>query len=310
MAINLGKLKKINDLREAWKHEALDFTKWLAEINNISLLSEELGINIRVIETEAGTGRYNVDILAEEEDTGKTVIIENQLEMTNHDHLGKIVVYASGHDADIQIWIVKDVRDEHRQAVDWLNEHSDDHINIFLVQLELWQIGESQVAPKFQVISKPNNWAKAIKKSVNNNMSNANTLQLTFYEDFKNYCETQGCSFSLRKPRPQHWYDISIGSSDCHISLTYSTLKREVACELYISNNKELYYKLEQNREEINEKISDKLEWMALEEKQASRIKLTGEIDVDPEGTNWNDVFYWMKNQTEQFKNVFSKYIK
>lgn len=310
MAINLGKLKKINDLREVWKHEALDFTKWLAEINNISLLSEELGINIRVIETEAGTGRYNVDILAEEEDTGKTVIIENQLEMTNHDHLGKIVAYASGHDADIQIWIVKDVRDEHRQAVDWLNEHSDDHINIFLVQLELWQIGESQVAPKFQVISKPNNWAKAIKKSVNNNMSNANTLQLTFYEDFKNYCETQGCSFSLRKPRPQHWYDISIGSSDCHISLTYSTLKREVACELYISNNKELYYKLEQNREEINEKISDKLEWMALEEKQASRIKLTGEIDVDPEGTNWNDVFYWMKNQTEQFKNVFSKYIK
>jgi len=310
MTYNLGKLKKISNLREVWNHEALDFTKWLAMLENINLLSEELGIDIRVLETEAGTGRYSVDILAEEENTGKTIIIENQLEMTNHDHLGKVIVYASGHDADIQIWIVKDVRDEHRQAVDWLNEHSDDHVNIFLVQVELWQIGESQIAPKFQVVSKPNNWAKAIKKSVNNNMSNANTLQLNFWEEFKNYCETQGCNFSLRKPRPQHWYSISIGSSECHINLTYSTLKREIACSLWIPDNKELYHKFEQNKENINEKISNHLEWFPKEDNKASEIKQICEIDVDPEGTNWNDVFYWMKNQAEQFKDVFSKYIK
>ena len=147
MNYNLGKLEKITNLREVWKNEATDFTKWLAKENNIKLLSEELGFNITVDETEASTGRYNVDIKAHEEETDKTIIIENQLEMTNHDHLGKVIVYSAGFDADIQIWIVKDVRDEHKQAVDWLNEHSDEHINIFLVQIELWKIGDSLIAP-------------------------------------------------------------------------------------------------------------------------------------------------------------------
>lgn len=208
MNYNLGKLEKITNLREVWKNEATDFTKWLVKENNIKLLSEELGFNITVDKTEASTGRYNVDIKAHEEETDKTIIIENQLEMTNHDHLGKVIVYSAGFDADIQIWVVKDVRDEHKQAVDWLNEHSDEHINIFLVQIELWKIGDSLIAPKFQIISKPNNWAKAIRKNVSKNMSNASTIQLNFWEDFKNYCEDKKVNFSLIKPLPQHWYNI------------------------------------------------------------------------------------------------------
>ena len=122
--------------------------------------------------------------------------------MTNHDHFGKVIVYSAGFDADIQIWIVKDVRDEHKQAVDWLNEHSDEHIIIFLVQIELWRIGDSQIAPKFQIISKPNNWAKAIRKNVSKNMSNASTIQLNFWEDFKSYCENKKVNFSLTKHLP------------------------------------------------------------------------------------------------------------
>lgn len=95
--------------------------------------------------------------------------------MTNHDHLEKIIVCSAGFDADIQIWIVKDVREEHKQAADWLSEHSDEHINIFLVQIELWKIGDSQIAPKFQIISKPNNWAKEIRKIIKK-ISNAATI--------------------------------------------------------------------------------------------------------------------------------------
>lgn len=274
------------------------------------MLSEELGFNITVDETEASTDRYNVDIKAHEEETDKTIIIENQLEMTNHDHLGKVIVYSAGFDADIQIWIVKDVRDEHKQAVDWLNEHSDEHINIFLVQIELWRIGDSQIAPKFQIISKPNNWAKAIRKNVSKNMSNASTIQLNFWEDFKNYCEEKKVNFSLIKPLPQHWYNIFIGSSDCHLDLTYNTKKHEIACELYINDNKDLYYSLEKYKEEINSAISYDLDWMALEGKKASRIKLVSNLDVDPNMESWDEAFEWMSNTVELFKDTFKRYLK
>ena len=152
---NLGKIKKV-ELRKAWNHEASDFTNWLAEEENLRLLSDEIGVDIKLIQTEATVGRFNVDILAEEENTGNKIVIENQLEVTNHDHLGKIITYASGFDASIVIWVVKEVREEHRQAIDWLNEHTDEDLAFFLIQVELWQIGDSPFAPKFEIVSKPN----------------------------------------------------------------------------------------------------------------------------------------------------------
>lgn len=308
--IKLGKLKRLNNLREVWHHEAMDFTKWLSRESNISLLGEELGINIRVLQTEAGTGRYSVDILAKDEEDEKTIIIENQLEMTDHDHLGKIIVYASGHDADIQIWIVKDVRDEHKQAVDWLNEHSDEHVNIFLVQLELWQINDSEIAPKFQIISKPNNWTKAIRKGGNTKLGNAETMQLNFWEDFSVYCKNNNYNFSLSKPKPLNWNNVMLGTSSFHIALVYNTKKRYVSCELYFNNDKEKYYEIEKDKEKINKLISNNLEWQPLKNKKASRIRLTNrKIIIDPSGKNWNDAFEWLKNTIELFKKVFSDYI-
>ena len=130
--MNLGKLQK-GDLREIWKHEASDFTNWLAKPENIAILSDEIGIGLKLVKTEAEVGSFSSDILAEEENTGKKVIIENQLEPTDHNHLGKIITYASGYDAAIIIWIVQEARDEHKRAVDWLNEHTDEGVNFFLV---------------------------------------------------------------------------------------------------------------------------------------------------------------------------------
>ena len=135
--MKLGKLEKVKDLRSVWKHEANDFTKWLAKEENLNTLSEEIGIDIELVSTEAKTGSFSTDILAVEANTNNKIIIENQLEATNHDHLGKIITYASGHDAKTIIWIVKEAREEHRQAIDWLNEHTDEEINIFLCRIEL-----------------------------------------------------------------------------------------------------------------------------------------------------------------------------
>ena len=139
---NLAKLKKL-DLREVWGHEATGFTIWLSQEENLNLLSEEIGITIKLVQVEANVGKFNVDILAEEENSERKIIIENQLEDTNHDHLGKIITYASGYDASIVIWIVRDFREEHRKAIDWLNEHTDENLGFFLIKLELWQIGAS-----------------------------------------------------------------------------------------------------------------------------------------------------------------------
>jgi hypothetical protein len=115
-AMTLSRLKKV-ELREAWENEDSDFTHWLAQPENLQLLSDEIGIDISLVQTEASVGKFSVDILAEEENTGRKIVVENQIEKTNHDHLGKIITYASGFDAEIIIWIVKDVRDEHKQAV-------------------------------------------------------------------------------------------------------------------------------------------------------------------------------------------------
>lgn len=309
MKKRIGKIKKV-ELRTAWSHEASDFTNWLAENENLVMLSDEIGIDIKLIQTEASVGKFNVDILAEEENTGRKVVIENQLETTNHDHLGKIITYSSGVDAEIIIWIVKDVRDEHKQAIDWLNEHTDEEINFFAIKMELWQIGDSPYAPKFQIISKPNDWAKAVRaSSAKAGLSDMKLLQLDYWTKFSEYLKENSNVLKVRKPQPQHWYDLSMGSRDAHISLTINSQKNLFGCEIYIWENKELYYFYENNRDKIENELGCKLEWMALEEKKASRIKISKEGDIN-NLDKWEDYFKWMRDNAESFHKVFGKYTK
>lgn len=160
--MELGLLEEVTDLRSVWPHEALDFTPWLA--GNIDRLGKTIGIDITVEETEAAVGGFNADILATDADTGKKIIIENQLEDTNHDHLGKLITYASGKGASLVIWVVKKARDEHRSAIEWLNAHTDDEIGFILCEIKLYRIGDSRIAPQFDVIEKPNNWVRKMRR--------------------------------------------------------------------------------------------------------------------------------------------------
>ena len=163
MTYNLGKMKRIHDLHSVWPHEANHFTKWLAQDSNLNELGSSIGIDIDLEERESPVGSFKVDLYAVESGTGRKIIIENQLEDTNHDHLGKLITYASGKGAEVIVWIVKRARDEHRQAIEWLNQHTDSNIGFFLVEIELWQIDDSLLAPKFNVVEKPNDWAKTMK---------------------------------------------------------------------------------------------------------------------------------------------------
>ncbi|MBU1216436.1 DUF4268 domain-containing protein [bacterium] len=308
--MNLGKLEQVN-LRDYWKHEALYFTNWLAQEENLNLLSEEIGIDIILKETEASVGKFNVDILAVEDGSDRLIVIENQLEQTDHDHLGKIITYASGFDAEVIIWIVKDVRDEHKQAIDWLNEHTSDKINFFAIKMELWKIDNSAPAPKFQIISKPNNWAKALKSASSKpaRETKLSMLQLEFWTEFKEYLDSHNSVLKTRKPYAQHWYDMSIGNSKAHLSLTIVSQKNSMSTGVYIPDNKELYFKLEENREKIENELNVKFEWMALEGKKASRIIFTKENVNIFNTESWNEYFEWLKTNSENISKVFKKYI-
>jgi len=308
MKQNLSKLNKV-ELRDVWGHEAIDFTNWLAQKENLDVLSEEVGVDIKLIKTEASVGKFNVDILAEEETSGRKIIIENQLEDTNHDHLGKIITYASGYDAEIIIWIVRDVREEHQKAVDWLNEHTDENINFFLIKLELWQIEGSNPAPKFEIMVSPNEWAKAIKNDVaSGQLTDTKIQQLEFWKKFKDYVAKHDTKMRLQSPRPQHWYNVSMGSSDAHIGLTVNTRENLIGCELWISKNKELFTFFSDHKEEIEKEIGEKADWV--DSPISSSVKIRKGVSDVFNQSEVEDYFAWLYEKTVLFQKVFSKYCR
>lgn len=305
----LGKLEKVKDLRSIWPHEANDFTKWLAKEENLNTLGEEIGIDIELMSREAKTGSFSTDILAAESNTDNKIIIENQLEQTNHDHLGKIITYASGHDAKTIIWIVKEAREEHRQAIDWLNEHTDDEINIFLCKIELWRIGDSAIAPKFQIVSSPNNWTKTIKRSLNNEMTSTKMLLYNYWTKLKEEIDKNYPIFNSRKPRASNFYDIAIGSGLAHISLTLNNQKSEVKCQIWINDSKPLFDYLHESKDKIEEELGCELEWGRLDDKKASYISTIINSNIRDE-SNWNKLITWQLDTASKFYDVFADRIR
>ena len=163
MTMNLAKIKRV-DLRETWEHEAYDFTPWLAD--NIAELGEALRMNLQFIQKEAPVGSFSLDILAVDLDSNRHVIIENQLGDTDHTHLGQLLTYAAWFDAEAVVWVTREFRDEHRQALDWLNQRTGEDTQFFGVEVELWRIGESLPAPHFKTVATPNDWVKRQKSAI------------------------------------------------------------------------------------------------------------------------------------------------
>ncbi len=309
MVKKLARIKEIKNLREVWVNEAGDFTKWLAEEENLDLLSETIGADLELIKTEADVGRYSVDILAKESNSGRKVIIENQIEPTNHDHLGKVITYAAGHDAVLAIWIVREAKEEHAKAVEWLNDHTDDSIGFFLIEIKLLQIGDSLPAAQFKLIVKPNEWAKAIKSdSGSRELTDTKQRQLQFWTDFRQYVSENYKSFSLQSPRAQHWYDFTIGTSLAHLSCGINTVKNRISCSLYISNNKGLYNYIYAKRDEI-ESILGHGEWFCKKVSGFTMYKKTDDPISDDEGKR-KENFKWLISEAMEFKKIFLPMIK
>jgi hypothetical protein len=259
---------------------------------------------------EVPVGTYKADILANDLSTGSTVIIENQLERTNHEHLGKILIYASGLEASIVVWIAKEITEEHRRAIDFLNEKPAPGLNVFGVEIQLWQIDDSRPAPRFEVVAMPNEFLADVRRQ-QQGLSATNATYLQFWERFKEYCTAEGTTLRLPKPLPQHWYSLAVGRSGFMLSLTATRQHSRVGCEIYIEgiNANQYFQALAEEKHQIENQLGE-LEWQELPTKQATRIvRYRHGVDVTDRET-WPDVQGWLKAEAERFQDVFSPRIR
>lgn len=269
--MKFGSLKEV-DVRSLWKHEQYDFSNWLAKDENIELLNDILGLTLVDVDKEVYVGAYRCDLVAKDETTGIKVIIENQLECSNHDHLGKIITYASGLNANVVVWIVTEAREEHRSAIEWLNNNTGNELSFFLIELHAYRIGDSLPAPKFETIEKPNGFIKSVKGKNNSDMSQSQSERLAFWTMFNEVVVECGRPFNVRKASTDHWYDVAIGRSGAHIVVNLVNKESRVVVELYINDDKGLFDRLYTEKNQIEKEMGFELDWRRLDNKKASRI--------------------------------------
>lgn len=307
--MSIGKLKEV-DIRELWKHEQYDFSEWLSKKENIENLNEILGLTLIDISKETYVGSYRCDLFAKDETTGIKVIIENQLEISNHDHLGKIITYASGLDAKVVVWIVKEAREEHRSAIEWLNNNTNSNVNFFLIEIHAYKIGESDPAPMFQVVEQPNDFIKN-NKSTNRDesMNKSQSQRIEFWNQFNNVVIERGKPFNIRKATTDHWYNVAIGTSEAHIDITLVNKDSLIGVELYITDNKELFDKLFEKKDIIEKDLGFKLDWRRLDNSKASRIfySIKG-LNFD-DHSNYNELMNKTIDLAVLMRDTFKKYI-
>lgn len=307
--MKLGKLKEV-DIRKVWAHEQYDFSKWLASEENIQELGDTLNLSLTDVETEKFVGNYRCDIICKDEITGKDVLIENQLEPTNHDHLGKIITYASGLDASVVVWIVASARDEHASAIEWLNKNTNDNVSFFLLEVHAYTIGDSEPAPMFKIIEQPNDFAKTVKAySHNENLNESQTRRLEFWNMFNEVLEGRGKPFNKRKATTDHWYSVAIGSSSCHISIDLVNREHRIRVGLWIPDSKELYDSLYEHKVEIESKTELDLIWDRLDDKKVSLVcTYIDNLDFNKQD-NYTELMNSIIDIVLELRKIFKEYI-
>lgn len=307
--MKLGKFTQV-DVRELWKHEQYDFSEWLSKDDNINELGNVIGLNLVDVNKEVYVGAYRCDLVAKDETTGIKVIIENQLEATNHDHLGKIITYASGLNAKVVVWIVKEAREEHRSAIEWLNNNTLSDIAFFLIEIHAYKIDDSLPAVKFEMVEKPNDFIKNTKGSNSNGELNKSQAErLEFWEQFNEVLVEKGKPFSLRKASTDHWYDVALGITGAHISITLVNKANIIGVEVYIHDDKSLFDSLLEKKDEIEKQTGMSFCWERLDNKKASRIKYSiPGLNFD-DHSNYYDLMEEVIDKVVIMRNVFRKYI-
>lgn len=308
--MKLGKMEEV-DIRSLWKHEQYDFSNWLAKEENIEYLNEILGLTLVDIDKEVYVGGYRCDLVAKDETTNTTVIIENQLEPTNHDHLGKIITYASGLNASVIVWIVKEAREEHCSAVEWLNNVTSDECNFFLIEIHAYKIGNSDPAPMFKVIERPNDFIKSNKNTKGNGgeISRAKSECFAFWSDFNDVLINKGKPCNVRKATTDHWYDIALGKSGIHIEITLVNKEGHIGVGVYINDDKNIFDELYAKKDEIEGELGFEMEWDRLDNKKAARIKSQIQGLNFDDKSNYPELMNTVIDRTALMRDVFKRYL-
>lgn len=308
----LGTLKRIPP-RTIWPHEAVDFTPWLAQKENIRLLGEALGFDLIVIERECNVGQYRSDIYARDINTGALVMIENQLEMTDHSHLGQIMTYAAGLKTGINIWVSPKFTEEHLAAIDWLNDTTNNDTNFFAVEIELLQIDDSLPAPYFNIVCKPNDWTRLIKEKIRAaRMTADKTALLEYWTAFQASVEASGSTIRLSKPAPQTQLNLLLGDSPFRISAIIEPDNKKIKALLWVSDGSagekrnELFTML---RDTLSPQLSalfgNDLVWNVQPSKPWDEMDVITPLDPKDKLT-WDQQHLWLKTQLEKMVEFFN----
>ena len=318
----LGRLEKVA-LRTYWEREDIGFTPWLAQAENIKLLGDTIGIELEVEAQEKEVGLFRADILCKDTATDHWVLIENQLERTDHIHLGQLLTYAAGLNAVTIAWVAERFTEEHRAALDWLNEISDEEFNFFGLEIELWKIGDSAIAPKFNIVCQPNDWSKRItgvaKNLQTSNPSETKQLQYEYWAAFREFALAHGTLIKPTKALYQHWMNIALGRSGfglCAVasawnSETQSYANNEIRAEVLISHKdaKAYFDLIKLQKIEIEAEFGEPLTWYNHPEVKSCRIYLRRSANLNAKDT-WAEQHQWLIEKLDKLYKVFSNRVK
>lgn len=306
----IGKLKKV-PLREIWKNEAKDFTTWLSE--NIDALNEAMDMTFSVVEKEKDVGDFSLDIMAEDED-GNLVIIENQMEKTDHDHLGKLVTYLTNLGAKIAIWVTSNPRDEHVKAIDWLNEFTPEDISFYVVKVEAVKIGESTPAPLFTVIAGPSDIVKEIGKE-KKEYAERHHLRKEFWTQLLEKAKKKTNLHANVSPCIYSW--VGAGGGKSGIGFNYTITYDGAAVEIYLDRgkdfptlNKERFDELYKHKDDIEREFGQDLSWERLNTKRACRIAFRINDSGLKNKEKWSELQDIMIGMMVRLEKVFKPFIE
>jgi len=308
-----GRLEKV-DLREGWPSEAGHFTPWMAEPKNLSLLGETIGIELEPLHQEHPVGPFRADLVCQDTDNDSLVLIENQLEKTNHKHLGQLLTYAAGLQASTIVWVADTFTDEHRAALNWINDHTEESIRVFGLEIELWRIGDSEPAPKFNIAAEPNEWVKSGTSARTSSTSERKIAQQEYWTAFTDWMNSNDPDNNrLAKPGGRHWMSIRpyklTGMSN---SLTIKTLKRQIGVELYLSKDvaKARFAALESHKNEIEDTFGESLDWQLLPHRVACRIKSVLSDTDWKASDDWPRQFEWLRDTNKRLTEAILPHIE
>ena len=319
MSLALGRLSRVT-IRDVWAHEAHAFTPWLALPENITLLGEALRLEeIEVLSTEAAVGHFSTDIVAQAAG-GTTVLIENQIEATDHRHLGQLLTYLAGQpDKDVvTIWIATQFREEHRAAIDWLNTNTNDSFEFFGVEIEVLKIGEGPPAPRFNVVAKPNDWSRSVRTTADGTsrgpvgqLRPSFQLRQAYWDSFAEFLKRNNSTFRVRRHRKDNSHVFPIGRSGAVISATISPNKKRIGVEFYIHHGDKIIFRaLLAQKAQIEREFGAALEWQELPHRKASRIAYFWN-NVDPADPAMREDYHvWMLSKMDLFRSVFGERVR